>query len=242
MYKYSKLKIHEHEIKIIYGNYLKIDSQYKDDILKDINRTMPEDPSFRSGKQNNLKLYNILFAYSNFNGKIGYAQGLNFMVASAILILNEEEQVFLFIDSLVKKFKFNKIMGLKNSRVRMHLDYIQFYLDKHVPRLCQFLSNNGLSHEFFSTNWIITLFANVVNPGVLFKIWDFFIIYGWKFFNSFLISILWKFEKVLLDYDPNYLSISLKSLLKSKDFEMQFYLVVDKAFELMRIENFKEMY
>ena len=75
-------------------------------------------------------------------------------------------------------------MGLKNSRVRMHLDYIQFYLDKHVPRLCQFLSNNGLSHEFFSTNWIITLFANVVNPGVLFKIWDFFIIYGWKFFNS----------------------------------------------------------
>jgi len=241
IFKYSKISKAEN-IKNLYLKYLKIESKYLDDILKDINRTMPEDHTFRSGKINNIKLKNILIAYSNYNSNIGYAQGLNFIVASAILILNEEEQVFLFIDALIKRFKFNKIMGMQNSQVRKHLDIIHLYLEKYVPKLCVFLSKNGLSHEFFSTNWIITCFANVVNHAILFKIWDFFVIYGWKFFNSFLISIMKTYEKKIISYDANYLSISLKALLKSSEFDGHFGIIIDKALEIMRIENFEEVY
>lgn len=241
IFKYSKLSEAE-DLKSIYLEYLSVESSYKDAILKDINRTLPEDHTFRSGKMNNLKLNNVLNAYSNFNKKIGYAQGLNFIVAAIILILNEEEQVFLFVDSLIKKFKFNKIMGVKNSQVRAHLDLIQLYLEKYVPNLCVFLSKHGLSHEFFSTNWIITIFANVVSHSTLFKIWDFFVIFGWKFFNSFLISIMWKYEKTIMRYDANYLSISLKTLMKSKEFDLDFEDIVNKAFEIMKNENFSETY
>jgi hypothetical protein len=236
IYSYSMLNKSEN-LKSIYIELINKESSYMLDILKDINRTFPEDITFRPGQINNNKLKNILSAYSNYNTKIGYAQGLNFIVAAAILIFPEEEQIFIFIDSLINKFKFNKIMGIDNSEVRSHLELIQYQLEKYTPKLCVFLSRNGLSHEFFSTSWIITIFANVVNHSTLFKIWDFFIIYGWKFFNSFLISIMLIFENKILNFDANYLSVLIKEFMKSKEFDKYFDKIVDKSFEIMRKES-----
>jgi hypothetical protein len=66
-------------------------SPFEDEIKKDLLRTIPEDPTFKKGKTNYIKLKNILIAFSNYNPNIGYAQGLNFIVANSLYIFNEEE-------------------------------------------------------------------------------------------------------------------------------------------------------
>ena len=75
----------------IYENLHQTKSTFEEDIKKDLLRTLPDDPTFQKGKINYTKLKNVLTAYSNYNTNIGYAQGLNFIVANSIFILNDEK-------------------------------------------------------------------------------------------------------------------------------------------------------
>ena len=86
-----------------------------------------------------------------------------------------------------------------------------------------------LSHEFFTTNWMITLFSNSMEEKYLFIIWDFLIIYGWKFFRYFLVSILNTYKKNIMEERQN----KLKNLLKNNKFKQKFPEIINKTFELM---------
>lgn len=232
IYNYSNLS----KVKFLrkeYLNNLYEKSPYEDQVKKDLARTLPDDISFKPGKVNYKKLFNVLISYSNYNTKIGYAQGLNFIVANAILILEQEEEVFIFVDGLMNKFNFINLIGLENENfLRDRLDEIGALLEKKVPLLVKFLKNNYLNHEFFTTNWIITIFSNSVKTHLVFKIWDFFLIYGWKFINCFIISILNIFTKEIMSYDPNVLSVKMKNLLKSDLFDQTFRTIVYNSFIL----------
>ena len=54
-------------------------------IEKDVMRTFPKNPSFKGIESN--KLSNILLAYAKYNEVIGYAQGMNYIMANAMLLL-----------------------------------------------------------------------------------------------------------------------------------------------------------
>lgn len=238
IYKHSKLN-NLHNLKKEYIENLSKKSKYEEDILKDMNRTFPEDPTFKPGKINHKKLFNILIAYSNYNPIMGYAQGLNFLVANALLILSEEEEVFIFIDSLVNKFEFNSLIGVKNPTVRCKLEEIGNLLNIYTPELITYLEENLLNHEFFTTSWVITLFSNSVKKYNLFRIWDLFLVYGWKFLNFFIVSVMTNFSGDIINQDPNRLSVYMKNLLKSDLFDQSFRYIVDYAFELfVSIKNY----
>ena len=65
------------------------------EIRKDVNRTMADlglwDEDQLGG---NNKLFNVLKAYANFDKKIGYVQGLNYIVAIMLIYIDDEEDVF----------------------------------------------------------------------------------------------------------------------------------------------------
>ena len=65
----------------------------------------------------------------------------------------------LFIDSLINKFGLENIIGLKNSFAREKIDYVGKLLYRFVPELVEYLEANCLNHEFFTTQWIITLYS-----------------------------------------------------------------------------------
>ena len=115
-------------------------------------------------------------------------------------------------------------MGLENE-----LNNIGQYLNKHYPEICKYLDDMKLSHEFFTTNWMITLFSNSMEEKYLFIIWDFLIIYGWKFFRYFLVSILNTYKKNIMEERQN----KLKNLLKNNKFKQKFPEIINKTFELM---------
>jgi len=208
-------------------------SNYEEEIRKDLLRTMPDDPTFQPGKENYKKLFNILFAYSNYNKKIGYAQGINFIIANSLHIFSKEEEAFMFIDALVNKLNLNDLIGITELEIQHKLETVGKLLEKHTPSIVKYLERNLLNHEFFTTGWIIPLFSNSMKKEILFKFWDFFIIYGWNFFYYFIVSILFFFEKRILAADPNTLSLFIKKLLKSEIFEKSFGKIVQKTFELL---------
>ena len=124
-------------------------------------------------------------------------------------------------------------MGVKNNTIRKKLNDIEILLKRYMPDFIIYLDNNLLNHEFFTTQWIITIFANSIKPHYLYKIWDFSFIYGWKFLDNFILAILLTFKKVILNYDVNHLSSFMKNLLKSDLFDQSFLHILNLTFNLI---------
>ena len=210
-------------------------SVFEDDINKDILRTNPEDSTYKKGNLNYFKLKSILISYSNYNLKVGYAQGMNFIVASLITLIKEEHKCFIYLDSLVKRFYLTKMYSIHNHEIINKLRIIENLIVKFCPLLNKYFDSIFVNHEFFTTQWIITLFASSMEENLLFKFWDFCIVFGWKFVYHFIIQILITFEKRIINYDYNLLSSYMKNLLKTDEFQQSFESIITNAFELMKL-------
>jgi hypothetical protein len=67
----------------------------------------------------------------------------------------------------------------------------------------------------------------------LFICWCFMIIFGWKFFYSFVIQLLLFYQKSLLKINETKLSIRMKELLKGKQFIKDFNKIIKNTLMFM---------
>ena len=221
------------DLKIKYNILRNVNSSYNEIILKDIRRTFPSDPSFGLGSINYKKLYNVLTSYSNFNKKIGYAQGLNFIVANSIFLFKNEENVFLFLDGLINRFEMYNYLGIENQNLEIKLKEFSNILKKYCPEFIGYLSKKLLNHEFFSTGWILTLFSNSMNRHKLYVTWCFMYIFGWKFFYCFIVQLILFYGKDIYNLDEFKLSYKMKELLKAKNFINDYNEIIRKTLIFM---------
>ena len=230
-----KLKIKIKQIKSFYNILLKKNEIYDELILKDLPRTVPNDTSFNKGKINYDKLYNILTCYSNFNKKIGYAQGINFICAQGIYLFSSEEDVFSFLDGFINIMKMDNLLGVGNEKKMLNkLNEFSKILYKYVPKIIEYFNDKSVSHDFFTTNWILTLFSASMEAKYLIVIWCFMIIFRWKFVYVFIIQILKKYERNILKLTEGDLSFKMKNIFRQKDFKNDFNDIIKNTFDFMR--------
>ena len=220
-------------IKEIYINNL-YKSEFDDSIKKDLTRTFPDDISFRRGETNYKKLYNILTSYSNYNKSIGYAQGLNFISANAIYFCNTEDEVFLFLDSMINRFELFNLMSIDNKNLIPKLNFFSNILSKHVPDIINFFTENQLNHGFFSTKWILTLFSVSMKRKYLMNCWAFMIILGWKFFYSFVVQVLTFYKEDIIETNVKDLRYKMQNILQDKKFEKNYYNIIKNTLNFMK--------
>ena len=227
------LKSNKKSLKSKYQFYKRNKSIYNDIILQDITRTFPNDPSFKVDSINYNKLYNLLTCYSNYNKSIGYAQGLNFLAASSIFLFKNEEKVFIFLDGLINRFKLNHLLSINNQNLPKKMKYFSQILNKYCNEFISYLSSKLLNHEFFSTSWLLTLFSNSMERSKLFICWCFMVIFGWKFFYSFVIQLLLFYKKNLIEINETKLSVEMKEILRGKQFIKDFNEIIKNTLIFM---------
>ena len=230
-----KFKIKTKEIKSFYNQLLKKNEIYDDIILKDLPRTLPNDSSFNKGKTNYNKLYNILSCFANYNKNIGYAQGLNFICAQALYLFSLEEEVFVFLEGFINIMKMDNFFGVGNEKKMLYkLNKFSKILYKYVPKIINFFDDNSVNHDFFSTNWILTLFSTAMERYYLIIIWCFMIIFRWKFVYSFIIQILKKYERNITNLAEGQLCYKMKNILRQKDFKIDFNSIIKNTIDFMK--------
>ena len=222
------------ELQKLYESFANKKSQYDDLIIRDLSRTFPYDIHFKKDSECYSKLYRLLTRYSNYNKNIGYAQGLNFIFAKSLYLFQTEEEVFIFVDGLINMFKLDNFMSEENANLSKHIENYSKILDKYIPKLKKFLRKKLLTHEFFSTGWILTLLSNAMNIKNLIIVWSFMIIFGWKFFYSFVIEILLFYENLILNTHENNLSLKMKNLLKEEEFKKDIWKIVHNTLCFMQ--------
>ena len=224
----DKLKLRQ-----IYESLGNKKSIYDDLIIKDINRTFPYDLNYRKNTLKYEKLYNLLTRYSNYKKSIGYSQGLNYIFAHAMTYFEKDEEVFLFIDGLINLFKLENFMGESNSNLTLQIKKFSNIISKYIPDIIKYLSKKFLTHEFFSTGWILTLFSNSMNPKNLMITWCFMIVFGWKFFYCFVIQILYFYSNDIYKTSESNISKKMKKLLKEERFNYDIRQIINNTFCFM---------
>ena len=230
-----QLNIEKKEINSFYKNLLVKNEVYYDLILKDLTRTMPRDLSFLKGETNYNKLYNILTCYSNYNKKIGYTQGLNYICANAIYLFKSEEEVFVFLDGFINLMELNNYIGIGDEiRIKYKFKELSKILKKYLPEIIEYFKEIGINHEFFTTGWIITLFSSYIERDYLIIIWCFMIIFKWKFVYSFIIQILKKNERAIFNTSESLLGNKMKNIFHHRIFKKDFNEIIQNTLNFMK--------
>ena len=164
----------------------------------DVQRTQFDDNVEESRKNIN----NVLKTVATLLPEINYCQGMNFIAAFLYRISKSEEQTFYLMLGLLKNTKFSKIFYNELKKLKLYFSAFEKILTLYLPIVSSFLKTNSIMANYYSSAWFITLFTSsmVKNTKLdgLVKIWDNFLLKGWKcIFNTGLILLEMSDEKLL---------------------------------------------
>ncbi|KAL6121806.1 hypothetical protein NUSPORA_01209 [Nucleospora cyclopteri] len=162
-------------------------------------------------KQEQIELYNILIAFSNYNVKIGYCQGMSDIGAFVLTVFNEQEAFEVFckliennrsqLEYVNGKLNSNigDIAGLFDEKLSLlpTLNLIQGDLFN-ILNINKIISQvNDTDHlEYVLLKWYLTFFSRF-QPELTYRIWDFLVFYDFNVLFYFTAAIIKYFEEDL---------------------------------------------
>ena len=106
-----------------------------------------------------------------------------------------------------------------------------------MPKFDKFLSDAKLNIEFFTANWILTLFADSMDTEFIVIIWDYMIIFRWKFVKYFILNILLIFENDILNTEYINLTYFKKNIFRNEKFKTNFHKTLIDTEQMMINDN-----
>ena len=209
------------------GLFKKLDSKpVKEDletvIIKDLDRTYPNCQLFKDKYGNGQrKLYKVLANYSKYNTSTGYVQGMGF-IAAVFLTYMDEESSFYMLHSLMKKYELEGfyLPGFPELKKTF---YILLNLEKKfVPKIYELFKKEGMMPSMYASEWFICLFSRNLDFHTLVRIFDVFLLEGYK--------VIYRFALALLKSKEN-------EFLKGKDGLVSIMATLNKSMENTDVEN-----
>ena len=157
-----------------------------------------------------IKIGNMLKAIAKEIPSLNYCQGMN-QIASFLLDVcdnNEEESFFVFLCILLDSDYSNLF---KNDLEKLNLLFYQFerILSNTIPEVYTCLISNKVTPSFFVSPWFITIFTDafvdkeeINNKKIVMKIFDLFILGGWKAIIKIGLSLL-KYNEIRIVNTPS---------------------------------------
>eukprot|EP00347_Sterkiella_histriomuscorum_P021980 403332100 len=174
-------------------------STYEDQILKDLNRTFPKCPQFQEIQgQNQLK--RVLLAFSKYDPKLGYVQGMNFIVGSMLYHCNEEIAFWMFV-ALIEEFELRDIFEPNLPGLYKHCYVLDKMIETHIKDLHTHFDLYSIEVQMYASDWIFCLFSNIIPLPLMADFYDEFFLHGWPYFYKFCLSMLDVFKDKLLKED-----------------------------------------
>lgn len=146
-------------------------------------------------------LKNILRTYAYYNDEVKYWQGMNFLAGFLLMFFKDEAITFKAFSGLINKFGMNELFKEELPLLKMFFYKLDRLVSMYLPDLYSHFRDEWVQSSLYSASWFITLFANTlqfqksikINEPLL-KLWDFFMVHGYKGVFRTAIFLLKTFE------------------------------------------------
>ena len=230
-YNYTEIK-KDISSRILNGELKKGTRLFKNNetIDKDVSRTI----FLTENLENQQKLKNILRTLNLFNTSIGYYQGMSYITAFILQILNnDEEKTFYFMLSLETETKYKELFMDNLKLLNTNFKVLEKIFEIGLPEVYYHLLKNRIMANYYSPSWFLTIFSCVspifeINniPQFSLMVFEKFILDGWEaVFNAGFTSIQYYYRELLRVHEDsimNYLITNFcnKEIFKNKDFHI----------------------
>ncbi len=199
-----------------------------------------ERTNFEKNQEENRKIINnILKTISMLLPEINYCQGMNYIAAFLLEMINDEETVFYIMMGIFVYTKFKNIFYNDLIKLKLYFKIVDRILTLYLPTTVIIFKNNNIMANYFLSPWIITLFTNTMEVNfkldIIIKIFDNFIVSGWKTIFNTILLILEKNEENII----NLKSDKLLHYLSNDILKELFYGNESNIFLLKLKKNFK---
>ena len=130
---------------------------------------------------------NVLCAYASYNTTVGYCQGMHLIAGLICLMFKDQELSFKGLIQLIDKHEMKELFVQDVPLLKRYLFQMDRLIYLYYPELMDHLKAEGIECCLYASPWFITLFTTFVSysndelpSSVLLKIWDEFLLHGWK--------------------------------------------------------------
>ena len=184
----------------IYQKYIdqKLDEDIEEIIMKDLDRTYPSNQLFTDKYgEGQRRLYRVLSSYSLYNKDIGYLQGMNF-IAALFLIYMDEESTFFMLDSIMNKYEMRGLYLPEFPDLKKKF-YVLLNLEKKLlPKIYEVLKRDNILPSLYASEWFLCLFTHNISIDYIVRIFDVFLLEGFKIIYRFSLAFMKLKEKSFL--------------------------------------------
>ncbi|MES1913325.1 MAG: hypothetical protein MHM6MM_005517 [Cercozoa sp. M6MM] len=172
------------------------------DIDKDIDRTYPRHPYFRSeaGKKS---LRRVLCHFAAARPDIGYCQSLNFVAATLALATNDEATATRVLLSMINGHPDSCVPATYYAKgmtgVIVDCKVLDYLIAKKMPQLARVFESHNIEATFFAVGWFMSLFAVPFDDfDAVLRVYDSVLLEGQKIVFRVALALLKLNERELL--------------------------------------------
>jgi len=167
-------------------------------IDKDTDRTsLKHSSSERTFSRRELR--RVLRAYSQFDPEVGYCQGMNYIVATFLSFLSEEEAFWLLVVVMNEEpYNLRELFSEDMSGTHEMLYIAEKLMKQFFPKLSKHLQREEVRASMFVTQWLMTLYTSSFPLDMVSRVWDSFLVEGWKVVYRTMLGLMKHAEGTLL--------------------------------------------
>ncbi|KAL4144526.1 hypothetical protein PRNP1_013655 [Phytophthora ramorum] len=175
------------------------------ELIDCIVRNEGSESSFDSTENSELeaKVRRVLRAYVLYNPRVGYCQGMGFLVRLLAEVANDEADIFWLFVGFSEPENDRNLYEPGMAVLQPYLSKFELLFSTHMPELYTHLQAEGVHVATFCTRWFLTFFSSfeTLAPTLVTRLLDIFVIDGWRIMFSVSLVILDELKEQLLQSD-----------------------------------------
>jgi len=152
-------------------------------------------------------LGNVLKTYALTNPKLNYCQGMNFLAGFLFLCMgNQEYLAFGALREVVDRYAMTHLFNKELPMLKLMFYQLDRLICIHLPDLHNHFKDESINSSFFSSSFFITLYTSIMqaqrtnkHAWKLQRVWDHFLVHGYKVLFKASLLILKTYEEELLE-------------------------------------------
>eukprot|EP01083_Nonionella_stella_P083472 230847_1 len=181
-------------------------------IIRDLDRTFPKHVMFSDKASGQTALYNVLKAYSLYDPKLGYCQGMGFVSALLLMYMGEEETFWVLVCLMRGKYQLHGCYRPGFPTLQKRFFQFERLMDKFSPKVMRHFRECDLPCMMYASQWFITVFSHSVPFDLVVRVWDVFLSEGYKVIFRVGIAMFRLYEDRLLALKFEDIPAEIKSM------------------------------